>query len=48
MPDLPWFVYAMLLAPLGLLLVAAVVKTWQVREARSWPLTSGKVVCSVA
>lgn len=48
MPDLPWFVYAMLLAPLGLLLIAAVVKTWQVREARNWPQTTGKVVRSVA
>ena len=48
MPDLPWFVYAMLFAPLGLLLVAAVVKTWQAREARSWPQASGKVVRSVA
>jgi len=47
-PDLPWFVYAMLLAPLGLLLVAAVVKTWQVREARNWPQVPGKVVTSVA
>ena len=26
MPDLPWFVYAMLLAPLGLLLVVAAYK----------------------
>lgn len=48
MPDLPWFVYAMLLAPLGLLLVAAIVKTWQVREARGWPQAPGKVVTSVA
>lgn len=48
MPDLPWFVYAMLLAPLGLILVAATVKTWQAREARSWPQTTGKVVTSVA
>lgn len=48
MPELPWFVYAMLLAPLGLLLVAAVVKTWQAREARSWPQAPGKVVRSVA
>jgi hypothetical protein len=47
-PDLPWFVYAMLLAPLGLLLVAAIVKTWQVREARGWPQAPGKVVTSVA
>ncbi|TPQ39336.1 DUF3592 domain-containing protein [Bradyrhizobium guangdongense] len=48
MPDLPWFVYAMLLAPLGLILVAAVVKTWEVREASRWPKTMGKVVTSVA
>ncbi len=48
MPDLPWFVYAMLLAPLGLILVAAIVKTWQTREARSWPQAPGKVVRSVA
>jgi len=47
-PDLPWFVYAMLLAPLGLLLIAAVVKTWQAREARNWPQTPGRVVRSVA
>ncbi|TQF34767.1 hypothetical protein UNPA324_32840 [Bradyrhizobium sp. UNPA324] len=38
----------MLLAPLGLLLVAAIVKTWQAREARSWPQAPGKVVTSVA
>ena len=48
MPDLPWFVYAMLLAPLGLILIAATVKTWQAREARSWPQAPGKVVTSVA
>jgi hypothetical protein len=47
-PDLPWFVYAMLLAPLGLLLIAATIKTWQVREARDWPQVAGKVVTSVA
>jgi len=47
-PDLPWTVYVMLLAPLGLLLAAAIVKTWQVREARSWLLAPGKVVVSVA
>jgi hypothetical protein len=48
MPDLPWFVYAMLLAPLGLLLVAAAYKSLQVRAAREWPSTSGKVVVSKA
>jgi len=46
LPDLPWFVYAMLLAPLGLLLVAAAYKTLQVRAAREWPSTPGKVVVS--
>jgi ribosomal protein L21E len=48
MPDLPWFVYAMLLAPLGLLLGIAVYKTLQVRAAREWPSTAGKVVVSKA
>jgi hypothetical protein len=38
----------MLLAPLALILVAAIVKTWQAREARSWPQAAGKVVTSVA
>ena len=48
MPDLPWFVYAMLLAPLGLILVAAIYKTLQVRAARDWPSTPGKVVTSTS
>jgi len=47
-PDLPWFVYAMLLAPLGLLLFAAAYKTLQVRAARDWPSTPGRVVISNA
>ncbi len=47
-PDLPWFVYAMLLAPLGLILVAAVYKALQVRAAREWPSTPGKVVISTS
>ena len=46
MPNLPWLVYAMLLAPLGLILIAAVVKTWQAREAKGWPQTTGCVVTS--
>ena len=46
MPDLPWFVYAMLLAPLGLILAAAVYKSIEVRAARGWPSTTGKVVVS--
>jgi hypothetical protein len=48
LPDLPWFVYAILLAPLGLLLVAAAYKSLQVRAAREWPSTAGKVVVSRA
>jgi hypothetical protein len=47
-PDLPWFVYLMLLAPLGLLLGAAAYKSLQVRAAREWPSAAGKVVVSRA
>ena len=46
MPDLPWYVYAMLLGPLGLVLFAAAYKTLQVRAAREWPSTPGQVVIS--
>jgi hypothetical protein len=46
LPDLPWFADAMLLAPLGLILVAAVYKSLQLRAAREWPATPGKVVIS--
>ena len=46
MPDLPWYVYAMLLAPLALVLFAAAYKTLQVRAARAWPSTPGKVFIS--
>src|SRR5450432_1834729 len=38
----------MLLAPLGLLLFAAVYKSLQVRAAREWPQAAGKVVVSEA
>jgi hypothetical protein len=48
MPDLPWYVYAMLLAPLGLILFAAAYKSLQVRAAREWPSAPGKVVISNA
>ena len=48
MPDLPWFVYAMLLAPLGLILVAAAYKTLQARAAREWPSSAGEVAVSNA
>jgi hypothetical protein len=47
-PDLPWFVYLMLLAPLLLVLGAAAYKTSQVRAAREWPQVPGKVVVSEA
>ncbi|MDB5503733.1 MAG: hypothetical protein JWR89_3635 [Tardiphaga sp.] len=46
MPDIPWFVYAMALAPFGLILVAAGYKYLQVRAARDWPSTPGTVVVS--
>jgi hypothetical protein len=45
-PDLPWYVYAMLLAPLALVLFAAAYKTLQVRAIREWPSAPGKVVIS--
>jgi hypothetical protein len=46
LPTLPWYVTAMLLAPLALILFAAIYKTLQVRAAREWPSTPGKVVTS--
>lgn len=46
LPDIPWFVYAMLLAPVGLILFAAIYKYFEVRAARDWPSTPGKVVIS--
>ncbi|MDB5619453.1 DUF3592 domain-containing protein [Tardiphaga sp.] len=48
MPDIPWFVYAMALAPFGLILVAAGYKYLQVRAARDWPSTPGTVVVSTS
>jgi hypothetical protein len=45
-PDLPRFVYVMLLAPLLLVLGAAAYKTLEVRAAREWPQVVGKVVVS--
>jgi hypothetical protein len=47
-PDLPWFVYLMLLGPLLLVLGAAAYKTLQARAAREWPEVMGKVVVSEA
>jgi hypothetical protein len=46
MPNLPWYVYAMLLAPLALILFGAVYKSLQVRAASDWPSAPGKVVVS--
>jgi hypothetical protein len=46
LPNLPWYVTAMLLAPLAVILFAAVYKSLQVRAARDWPSTPGKVVVS--
>ncbi|HEY8334188.1 MAG TPA: DUF3592 domain-containing protein [Tardiphaga sp.] len=48
MPDIPWSVYAMVLAPFGLILVAAAWKYLQVRQARDWPSTPGRVVVSTS
>ncbi|HAP46088.1 MAG TPA: DUF3592 domain-containing protein [Afipia sp.] len=46
LPDIPWFVYAMLLAPVGLIVFAAIYKYLEVRAASDWPSTPGKVVIS--
>ena len=48
MPDIPLLVYAMLLAPLALILFAAVYKSLQVRAASNWPSVPGKVVVSTS
>lgn len=44
LPDIPWFVYAMLLAPVGLIIFAAIYKYLEVRRASDWPSVPGKVV----
>ena len=41
LPDIPWFVYAMLLAPVGLIVFAAIYKYLEVRAASDWPSTPG-------
>jgi hypothetical protein len=46
LPDIPWFVYVMLLAPVGLIVFAAIYKYLEVRGASDWPGTPGKVVIS--
>jgi hypothetical protein len=48
MPDLPWFVYAMLLAPFGVVVVAAAYKALQVRAAGDWPSVEGRVEASAS
>jgi Protein of unknown function (DUF3592) len=48
MPDLPWFVYAWPLLMIGVVVVAAVYKLLEVRQAAGWPQTTGKVVVSTA
>ena len=44
LPDIPWLVYAMLLAPVGLIVFAAIYKYLEVRAASDWPSVPGKVV----
>jgi ribosomal protein L21E len=46
LPDIPWFVYAMLLAPVGLIVFAAIYKSFEVRAASDWPSVPGEVVIS--
>ncbi len=46
MPNLPWYVYVMLLAPLAVILFGAVYKSLQVRAASDWPSAPGEVVVS--
>eukprot|EP01035_Chromulina_nebulosa_P036371 gene36371-48991_t len=48
LPDIPWFAYAIVLSPAVLILGAAAWKYLQVRAARDWPSTPGKVVVSAA
>jgi hypothetical protein len=44
--NLPWFVYAMLLAPVALVAFAAIYKYLEVRAAADWPSVPGKIVTS--
>lgn len=46
MPDVPWFLYAIPLAMLSLIAVAAIYKYMQVKEAARWPSVQGKIVVS--
>jgi hypothetical protein len=44
LPDIPWFVYVMLLSPVGLIVFAAIYKYLEVRAASDWPSVPGRVV----
>lgn len=46
LPDIPWIVYAIFLAPVGLILFAAAYKYFEVRAASHWPSVPGRVVKS--
>lgn len=48
MPDLPWFIYAIPFAFIGLIAVAAIYKYLQVRAAADWPSADGKVIVSTS
>ena len=48
MPDLPWIIYAIPLAMIGLIAFAAFYKWLEVRAAAHWPQTTGKVVVSTS
>jgi hypothetical protein len=46
MPDLPWLVYAFPLLMVGIVAAAAFYKWLQVRAAKQWPETTGRIVVS--
>jgi hypothetical protein len=47
-PDIPWQIYAIVLAPLALIAIAAGYKYFQVRASSDWPSTPGRVVVSTS
>lgn len=46
LPDIPLYIYAALLAPIGLFVFAAARKELEIRVARNWPSVPGVVVAS--
>jgi hypothetical protein len=48
MPDLPWFVYAFPLLMVGVVAFAVAYKYLEVRQAATWPQTTGRVVVSTS